>query len=957
MADEDVIQPDDTGIFPTEEEEDQDIEEEEEGGEEDQGQEQQSKRRRSQRRRPRRRPTSQQQKQPSTQEEPTLTAVPVQPKAESTKKPGTTEPDQSELKKVKPATIKSAAIEAGQAVKKLAKQPKELAKQIGREIKNLPREIVRDVGRTARKTARRVMRPKQTLRAMGRLGKMKLTGRDLGIGAKGIVKPAIGSVYRQAKTAAQSVPGAMLGALGGQDKQDRAASQTAQTTQQLAQEAAEIPEKIREALDTPRKIRETIKDIKEIPGKIKKTVKAIKKAPQKIKQAVKVIEKVPQAGIRTARVAARVAVRVTQQIIKQLPRIAKVTGLIVKGIAATWWIWLIIAIIALIVWLVLGLFGGGSSYNYSSMGGSAAVPADFNNPIHRQIVDNLKQKMEGCDPKLVIYDEGKENIDWQVDTDGEIYHDLDIRILKTLDYLTDKHDRIMVGLLKTGAPLMIRESHLVDIDVSKAIEEALTEQLMQSEADQYFSSLTIKQGTQGYELWHNKMTVSTYNMGQAMAILEIDRSENPKLPKIQDNCGVLVPPPIEVAWQDTLKDGGLYTFGSNDEVRTLWEELSNIAGFLDRNLPTYKALSIASQAEINRIRDNIRSQLDINPTAYQEETKFDIYTETFFKIQRGVTLIDKIINRGGSDKIISAVALNWFTKALANFDDVNQSLNIDTKILEGGRIPGQTWENTLQKFDEIGVDEWNEKIKSLSKDEIITKLNNGIGALYNALNVANMVGWNDTGAPLAKQKAFEARQKIRQTILELERMPNETYLEPPAANQTTPAKDLIHFDSNLVVKQIITYSPEDDLDNGQEQIDIFPRGLIAVGENGTAFDPTLKDDEINYFDVHFSHAPIDNGVFSLEGIQFVFMTLNSFWGSKIPPGTVMDIGDIDKLSILSIISRLTGNNYIGDTGHYFVTFDSTGRPKFSQFDQSLLSSQDMLTVIPVSFQKFLHVAF
>lgn len=996
MADEDILGLNDEDTSSEEEGEDSGIEEGKESGEKDREQNQQSRRRRP------RRESNQQQKQPPAQG-PALTTVPAQSGVDSIDSAGSSgkqsagqvRDNATEASKlanqvlgtgastpiddVKDATSKAqdasaaakdvAARGVGRAAKKMLTKPLDDIKQVGKEIKNIPRDIKRTALKDYRRAGRWLKNPKQGMRSMGRLGRMKAKGIDLRKD-QGLIKPAIGSAYDKAKKATQGAGGALMGALGGQDKQDQAAAQGARSMHNLAQKAAETPGRAikttADILDAPRKVRETIKKAKKVgrairnaPKNIRKGVKAVMQAPQRIRQAIKATKLAIRMAIRSASLAMK-AVKLVFNIIKALGPYLLI-------------VLVIVIILAVVIGALLYLFGGGIAYINSLAGGSVFVPANYNNPEHERIVQSLIVKTQGCNPQLVIYDEGKGDIEWQTSADNETYNKLDIRLLKTLDYLTDNH-RIMVGLLRTGSPSMMRGTNLIDISMSKAGEEAWKNQQNKSAEEQYFLDVNLKKDDQesaGYEVWHNNETLSAYNTGQAMAILEIDRSAIPELQdKGKDSCGGVAPPPVEIAWQETLNDGEWYKLGDNDETRTVWEELSTTVGFLDRSMPTYTMLSIADQSQIARIRNSIWHQLlRTADMLFLQEDTFDLYTETFIKIQRAVTLInDRIINRDGGDDAINATALNWFIKALANFDSINRSLNIDPKILEGANISDwdlnrtekiQAWADFIDgefNSDEQKI-EWDRKIRSLGTDEIITKLNNGIRALYSAMNAANMVGWNDDGAPLDKQKAYESRTKIRQIILELKRMPNETYLEPLVPEPTTAEKDL-HFDPNLVVKQIITFSPEDDLDNGQEQIDIFPRGLMEVWEDGTAFDQTLKDGQIDYADLHFSHAQIDNGVFSQRSATFIFKTPKSLWGtlgSTIDPLHIT-IPDIDRESVISGIDRLKDSS-LGEIGHYMASMDPTGKQNISKFDPTQLISKDLITTIPVSFQKFLHIAF
>jgi hypothetical protein len=164
----------------------------------------------------------------------------------------------------------------------------------------------------------------------------------------------------------------------------------------------------------------------------------------------------------------------------------------------------------------------------------------------------------------------------------------------------------------------------------------------------------------------------------------------------------------------------------------------------------------------------------------------------------------------------------------------------------------------------------------------------GIKYIYKMTQVANMVGWNERGdSNLEWNKAYEARNKIRQVIKELLEMPREGIISA-TTGQPTEENDGTNFDGFMAIKQVITFSPEDDLDNGPMNIDVFPKGITAVDVGGVAIegaekatvqdesgevvvDATVGDGVVDDADRHFSHRPIDNGVFSKMSTNYIWV--------------------------------------------------------------------------------------
>jgi len=563
---------------------------------------------------------------------------------------------------------------------------------------------------------------------------------------------------------------------------------------------------------------ERVKDIKKKAEQIKRAIERAKKlakdVPKRIRQAQQAAKATANAiriAAQTIKAAAEAAVRLAGALAKALP---KLIPLLLNPI--TWVVILAIFVIAVIA----AIFMGSANYINSLAGGSEFLAADYSNPEHRQIVANLEQKMGGCAPKIVLYhhepNSGVNDISWQLDPKtGRYYNQLDIRLLKALDYLTDRHDRIRVDLLKTDAPDVIRDSFLKKI---------------------------AKYSPTGMVQQEIKETLSAFKTGQAASIVEIDRSRIPELQTADTVCGQKVPAPIAVGWQKTVAE---------KTIRPIWEELTFSAGYLDDVLDTWfvGVASRGDRAAILKVAESHLASL-ASPQAY------DAYAESFQKIPRVAELIDRALKYGARQSN-GRQALDERTM---------QYLQAAQGLFAGpaGRIG--------DKPESLGVEAVADLITYLGQPDTASQLRQGIRFVYKATQVANMVNWNkkQKDGDLAWLKAYESRDKIRQVVKELMEMPREASL----SGQPT-----VLFDENLMAKQIVTWSPEDDLDNGLENLDVFPYGVVTVDVGGVgmktlSIDPktsaAIGDGKVTVADTHFSHAPIDNGVFSKSGTNFIY---------------------------------------------------------------------------------------
>ncbi|RLC37277.1 hypothetical protein DRH29_02555 [candidate division Kazan bacterium] len=156
----------------------------------------------------------------------------------------------------------------------------------------------------------------------------------------------------------------------------------------------------------------------------------------------------------------------------------------------------------------------------------------------------------------------------------------------------------------------------------------------------------------------------------------------------------------------------------------------------------------------------------------------------------------------------------------------------------------------------LGQEDWGNV-----DSELMAPVSLAVQKVFRIMQVANMDKWyKSTDNACQMWKAFEARQNIRRLVADIMQMPVEL---------AGPEDD--GFNNNFVVKQLIVYSPEDDLDNGPADWDVFPPGITSVGIGGVGIGSSEGGDGlVDYRDNHFMSLPIDNGVFSKACTEFVY---------------------------------------------------------------------------------------
>lgn len=265
--------------------------------------------------------------------------------------------------------------------------------------------------------------------------------------------------------------------------------------------------------------------------------------------------------------------------------------------------------------------------------------------------------------------------------------------------------------------------------------------------------------------------------------------------------------------------------------------------------------------------------------------------------------------------VIVGDALDAMIYNLTSMSSATSGVGIDTRTIAYTR-------SALTKLTEVR-EKTRDKVVEWDDDELMKTLRDGLQMTFRMMQIANMTGWSGSIKDKCRLwKAYEARQNIRQLVLDLERMPADPVLVLPQTD----------WNSDLMVRQLIVYSPEDDLDNGLPNLDVFPKGAVAVDEGGVGFDDTGKDGAVDEKDAHFMAMPIDNGVFSKASTIFVYTDEN--WTNRAAD-IVLDT---------SLTAATLGGYAALDTIH--DVFSGTG--------VSLFSGEKMEKV---TYKNFVHIGF
>ncbi|MFA5967327.1 MAG: hypothetical protein WC805_02340 [Patescibacteria group bacterium] len=621
------------------------------------------------------------------------------------------------------------------------------------------------------------------------------------VGGAGGWKGKAANLGKQGLRGAGQLARGAAGRMGGSsqnnssDQQNQPAESPLQKTQRLAGQTAnkvkEAAETAKRIIETPQKIREAAEAAKRAVQIAQRTVQVAQRTVQVAQRTVQVAQKAIEVSIRMAQAAAQAAQAVYQAAVQAAQvAIHAITEAVVFLVSnPVGWV---ILIIILIFVIIIGIFTCGRNGNMSEAGGSvktelvapaSEVTRDSEGnmmAVNNEFIHSLQEKV--TNGSLVIYSSGIGDLNqWNCGTSGPCTHTLDYRLLRTISYLSDLHDYLKIGLIKTNSPRQSRYKLVKSLAAYSSDGEESTEELG---------------------------AFTAFSEGQALAIVAVDRSQIPEMSG----------QPIEISWQRTLAEA---------EVRPLWEELGYVAGWLDTTMADYRVF----------LTDKNHDQI---VAALQNAPLNKLFFVQYFQF---INRVKNLLDRAAAITKLDDRTQDYLSQANNVFSNLQNEIGLDPSTLSNSQITAL--------------------VEALGTPEALNNLRLGIGQAYKATQVANMVGWNKSiaaGGNLEMLKAYEARNKIRLVIKELLDMPTKIALRGESRL----------FDKDMVVKQIITYSPEDDLDNGLDRLDIFPSGITSVGVGGVGFDDTMRDGIHNDYDDHFSRAPLDNGVFSKMGVNFIY---------------------------------------------------------------------------------------
>jgi hypothetical protein len=454
------------------------------------------------------------------------------------------------------------------------------------------------------------------------------------------------------------------------------------------------------------------------------------------------------------------------------------TGAAVGGIGAGGWIAIVVAIVVIFVLIFYLIFLSGKNHVLDEAGGSISFYPRKDNAAQMSLVSSVLRLQKNG----ILSIEGDSPLhDWQ-GVGANACLPVDIRILKTLDYLGSKHKYIKVSFLKKAAPIMT-----------------------------------------GYQLparkdrpAQNVFSQSAFSSGQAIAILAVDYSQ---LPEYQGKKQ-----PIKINWQKTIL---------NNWQRQVYDEMGAQGRVLYQELESFRAERSTGGAELKKELDDFLLLLAQGKRTSAGNNFYDAWV----RLKRLEHLLVVLIADPSATNL-NQNTLAFFSSSLKTIQDINHR-----------QVPNVS--DTIEVF------------RSKSFDEELTKV---LDSLYQDMKIANLDKWTAPSTSLAERQAYEARQKIRQVVAELLAMPAQAKVTQ-IINET--AKDPGSFDPALEPKQIIIFSPEDDLNNGLPA-DVYPNGIIGVNKNGLTWD-IKGDGKINDADNNFSYPPTDQGSFSKYGLYFFYL--------------------------------------------------------------------------------------
>lgn len=535
---------------------------------------------------------------------------------------------------------------------------------------------------------------------------------------------------------------------------------------------------------------------------------------------------------------------------------------VIKDIIFTlvgWEFWLIVLAIVLAIILiisVIGMFMAFSGKTVDLAGGSAVIRMDAKDEVNQKIYDAVQQAVG--DKKLVFADDRiAKDIEWKIKgkddqpvntdsdsklgepidvpgKDGDKYLVLDKRVMATLAYLGKKWNHIRVGVSYGNGPLLTRRKGV--FKVGGIDSEMISRIFRLAKGDE--SALTDPPLD----------TISGYHTGQAVGIDEVGRVSLPLAIACFQGRRV----PVQVGWQRVVLEA---------KLRPIYEQFQVDLTDLTEQIMV-----------LTRIADGVKEDQEAKQSDTTGKRK-DTYTQY-------------ILGGFDSEDSRDTKALELMGYIITNLGDIKSTNGLDKRTRKWFDEAEDKLKEAKQAVEATaGI----ERLQIWGLAEVKGPIDESIKLMFRAMQVANMDKWRGSiqaaerggaiggaiaGAPGAVAGAlkntckywqsYEARQHVRQLELDVLRMPTDPEMIAMMGNGSK------NYEPELAVKQLIVFSPEDDLDNGPDGYDVFPDGAVSVDEGGLQFDDTNKDGVVNDADEHFMKLPVDNGVLSKPATIFVY---------------------------------------------------------------------------------------
>lgn len=574
-----------------------------------------------------------------------------------------------------------------------------------------------------------------------------------------------------------------------------------------------IGDRLRDANEKRKDLMRRAKKAKERAQRLKKVddVADTAKDAKKAQQAARAAK-----AAKTAQTTAK-----TAKVARGVATAAKV----VKGVAmvispTTWIVVAIVVILLLVLILAFAIFGGVVNKVTDEAGGSIFVSLNCESDYDTKLVDDVLYWTENPEegvPRLGVTESLKEDLRWQGDVCGtDMTHKLDRRVLETLRYLVSDEGGETPGLAwpYIGVGILTNGPHNTFRPPS--------------DKEQKDFEMDAKTPISAF---------SAYRTGQAIGITAVGMTSA----ELTQAMGLTLPVPVQVPWQRMIEAGTLYP---------AYEQMQLDASELYQSL-------ISAQRDLTKMKATLEIESEEEPTeeelaeeaamAKGLEDFYDIMTELMDNLIKNLRRVESVDNDSMLD-----VTKEYMMRARENL--MGALADVEAAKTESLLAGISVWLEGIENPDADGVEE--------ADTQTYQKIREGIRFVFRAMQVANMDGWQGNTNNLGLWRAYEARSNIRQLVLDILRMPFEFQLLHPERGPEP------------VVRQMIVFSPEDDLDNGLPDVDVYPDGAVAVSDGGVAFLPRQPSDSytpvVDIWDTHFSSLRVDNGILFKACTDFIY---------------------------------------------------------------------------------------